>query len=115
MIELNYLEKILPVQSVAIKTFLKLLSPFAPHLTEELWSKLGEKKSIHLAPWPRLIRSASSPAATVKIVVQINGRTRDILETVPDLAEETIKKLALELAKIKRSEERRVGKECRSR
>ena len=101
MIELNYLEKILPVQSVAIKTFLKLLSPFAPHLTEELWSKLGEKKSIHLAPWPRLIRIASSPAAPVKIVVQINGRTRDILETVADLAEEKIKNLALERAKIK--------------
>lgn len=59
----------------ARETFLKLLAPFAPHLTEELWSKLGGRSSIHRAAWPRydelLVQEDVFP-----LVVQVNGRRR---------------------------------------
>ncbi|MBI2097115.1 MAG: leucine--tRNA ligase [Candidatus Sungbacteria bacterium] len=57
------------------KIFLKLLAPFAPHMTEELWSHLKEKGSIHKSAWPvfdpRLIREE-----TFELVVQVNGKMR---------------------------------------
>jgi leucyl-tRNA synthetase len=56
-------------------TFLQLLAPFAPHMTEELWSQLGHQDSIHTSSWPEyneqyLIQD------TVTIVVQVNGKVR---------------------------------------
>ncbi|NQT29812.1 MAG: leucine--tRNA ligase [Candidatus Saganbacteria bacterium] len=63
----------------AIKALLILLSPFAPHITDELWNKLGNKKSIHQEPWisydPALIKEDE-----LTIVVQVNGRMRDTIK-----------------------------------
>ncbi|MGI5839638.1 MAG: leucine--tRNA ligase [bacterium] len=60
----------------AVEKLLLLLAPFAPHLAEELWVRLGKKESIHRQVWPEY-----DPAAlvvdTVEIVVQINGRVRE--------------------------------------
>ncbi|MEK7209148.1 MAG: class I tRNA ligase family protein [Patescibacteria group bacterium] len=100
MILLNHFEKTPAIPLAVAKTFLKLLSPFAPHLAEEFWVKLSEKKSIHLAPWPHLIKTEPRWAAMVKIVVQINGKVRDILEAPAGLTEEKIKNLALGKEKI---------------
>ena len=85
-----------------IKTFLKLLAPFAPHLAEELWHKvLGNKKSIHLENWPKydpeLIKEN-----VVDIVIQINGKARDIMKVQRDLSEAEIRELALVSEKIKK-------------
>jgi leucyl-tRNA synthetase len=71
-----------------LKTFLQLLAPFAPHLAEELWSKLNPQPStlnpqpsLTYAPWP-----AFDPALlvedTLEIPVQVNGKLRDVI-TVP--------------------------------
>lgn len=60
------------------KTFLLLLSPFAPHLTEELWEKLGGKKSIHLQNWPSY-SSKNIQGETAEIIIQINGKVRDLM------------------------------------
>jgi len=57
------------------ETFVRILAPFAPHITEELWHALGNKKSVHLAPWPK-VNKKKLIADTVTIVVQINGKTR---------------------------------------
>lgn len=66
--------------------FLKLLAPFAPHVTDELWSMMGNnktgKKSIHLASWPTYDASKLQ-SSTFKIVVQINSKVRATL-TVSD-------------------------------
>ena len=85
-----------------IKTFLKLLAPFAPHLVEELWREvLGNKKSIHLEKWPEydpeLIKED-----VVDIVIQINGKARDIMKVKRDLSEVEIRELALASEKIKK-------------
>lgn len=70
----------------AIETALRLLAPFAPHVTEELWGVIGKEGSIHVADWP-----AHDPkllvATTVTIVVQVNGKVRGRIETASGSAE----------------------------
>ena len=58
-----------------LETFAILLSPFAPHIAEELWEKLGHKDSIERAPWPKADPKYLK-SDTIKIVVQINGKLR---------------------------------------
>ena len=58
------------------KKFLKILSPFAPFMTEEIWkNQLGEKDSIHMQPWPEVDESLLKES-TIIIPVQINGKVR---------------------------------------
>jgi leucyl-tRNA synthetase len=57
------------------EAFLKLLSPFAPHVTEEIWSNFGNKKSIHLSSWP-LYDAGMIEEDEVQITVQVNGKVR---------------------------------------
>jgi leucyl-tRNA synthetase/phosphoserine phosphatase len=55
--------------------FVRILAPFAPHITEELWALLKQKGSVHAAPWPKF-DPKKLVADTVTIAVQINGKTR---------------------------------------
>jgi leucyl-tRNA synthetase len=59
----------------AITTLVQLLAPFAPHITEELWSQLGLKDSIHISQWPGY-DEAYLTTDTETIVVQVNGKLR---------------------------------------
>jgi leucyl-tRNA synthetase len=86
MICLNEWEKEGNINKEDFKKFLQLLAPFAPHMTEELWQELGEKKSIHLSGWPKydpklLIED------TVTVVVQVNGKLRGTLSLPKDTTE----------------------------
>lgn len=76
------------------KKFLIILSPFAPHVTEELWSTLGEKKSIHLSAWPKWDESLMEDEE-IKIVVQINGKVRAEITIKTDETEDQVKEKAL--------------------
>ena len=76
------------------KKFLQILAPFAPHITEELWSMIGEKKSIHLSEWPKWDESLIVDTE-VKIMIQINGKVRSEVMTSVDAGEEDVKKQAL--------------------
>ena len=74
-----------------LATFITLLNPFAPHLTEEIWESLGGKGFLSLAPWPSYDEK-KTVAATVEIAVQVNGKLKGTV-TVPmdaenDVAEE---------------------------
>lgn len=75
MIFLNALEKEKVIARSTFELFLRLLAPFSPHVSEEFWMRLGNKKSIHAGRWPRydekLIESVQ-----VTIVIQVNGKTR---------------------------------------
>ncbi|HEY5600631.1 MAG TPA: leucine--tRNA ligase [Patescibacteria group bacterium] len=102
---LNYLSDKSKERQLAaeeVNNYLRLLAPFAPHLAEELWDKLGfsNGKSIHLANWPqfdpKLIQSEK-----VLIIVQINGKVRDKIEVEADLGEDELKRIALDSEKIK--------------
>jgi leucyl-tRNA synthetase len=67
----------------AAENFLKLLSPVTPHLTEELWHRLGQKTLIHQTDWPVVKVPQALQADTVTVVVQIQGKVRDKFDTAP--------------------------------
>ncbi len=79
MILLNAVEKNRSIGTKQWKAFLRVLAPFAPHLAEELWSELGEKKSIHKGAWPKY-EEKYLREESVKIAVQIDGKTRAEVE-----------------------------------
>jgi leucyl-tRNA synthetase len=62
-----------------VETFVKLLAPFAPHLAEELWSKLGHEGTLAYAPWPDC-DPAMTRKDTQEYVVQVNGKVRHRFE-----------------------------------
>jgi leucyl-tRNA synthetase len=82
-----------------IKIYIQLLSPFAPHLTEELWEILGEISSIHQSKWPeydetKLVQSK------IDYQIHINGKMRDIIAVSSDVAEQDIQDQALNSSKV---------------
>ena len=87
MILLNALEKEGSVSADVWKTFLKLLAPFAPHITEELWEKLGNTQSIHISPWP-VADASTLKMGNVTVGVQVNGKVRGTVTLSPEATEE---------------------------
>ncbi len=101
------------------ETFIKLLAPFAPHLAEEIWSRFFFKKSrirdsrsesgmvpsgyksVHLEKWPEYDEKYLQEEM-VDLVVQINGKTRAILNMARDLSEAKVKEIALSSEKVRR-------------
>ncbi len=81
--------------------FLKILSPFAPHLSEELWQKLGKKKSICLEQWPKYNKSLIQEG-NFTLVIQINGKTRDTLLAPINITQDLVLELALKQENIKK-------------
>lgn len=100
MILLNTLEKNGLNQS-DFKIFLQLLAPFAPHITDELWFKIGQKKSIHLASWP-LYDPKKLEANSLKIIIQVNNKNRDNLLVAKNTTEAEIKKQVLARPLVKK-------------
>ena len=94
MIAVNEATKLPRVPYTVISTMARLLSPFAPHIAEEMWETLGGEDSIANAPWPEF-----DPGKIVddvmKIPVQINGKLRGVIEVERGLGEEEIKNAAL--------------------
>jgi len=84
----------------AVKELLVLFSPFAPHIAEELWSEIGNKKSINLEKWPKHDDKLTKQES-VTIIVQINGKVRDKIEVSSGMPEEEVKKMCLAREKIK--------------
>ena len=82
-----------------LEGFLKLLSPIAPHLAEELWEKLGHNETITYENWP-VFDEAKTKEQLVTIVVQINGKVRDKIEVSAGLSQDEIKELALASPKV---------------
>ena len=78
------------------RPFIKLLSPFAPHLAEEIWEQMGSNESIAYEPWPELVEEYLK-SDTVEIPVQVNGKVRANITVPADKVKE--KEFVLELAK----------------
>ncbi|MBU2551680.1 MAG: leucine--tRNA ligase [Proteobacteria bacterium] len=72
---LNHIQKAQVRNRPVFETFLKLLSPFAPFLCEEMWNRMGRRSSIHLESWPEWVEDYATEQ-TVEYVVQINGKVR---------------------------------------
>lgn len=83
-----------------VEGLVKLLSPVVPHITEELWSKLGHVGSIAYAKWPTYDES-KLVEDVVEIIVQINGKVRQHLQVSKDASREELQALALNDERIK--------------
>jgi leucyl-tRNA synthetase len=101
MILVNEMEKATSISIEQYQILLQLLSPFAPHVTEELWADLGNKKSIFISKWPEFDPSKITET-TVKIMVQVNGKVRAEFESVSGARDDEVKNTALNMAEIKK-------------
>jgi leucyl-tRNA synthetase len=93
----------------ALRTFVTVLSPFAPHHAEEMWAAMGEEYSVHEQAWPGY-EEALIQAQEITLVIQVNGKLRDRIEVPADISEEAAKELALSSARVRPHLE---GKELR--
>jgi leucyl-tRNA synthetase len=84
----------------ALESLVMLLSPFTPHLAEEIWERTGHEGLLMRSAWP-----AYDPALardeTATIIVQVNGKLRDRFETAPGTAEAELEAAALALPKVR--------------
>lgn len=99
MILVNTLNKKDNISKKSYETLLKLLAPFAPYITEEIWFELGNKDSIHKEKWPTYEEEKIKKDSIV-IVVQVNGKVRDKFEINNGTDEEFIKSIALKREKV---------------
>jgi leucyl-tRNA synthetase len=93
MIFTNELTKAQQRPRAVIEPFVLLLSPFAPHVAEELWSVLGHQPSVSQQPWPTY-DPAMTVSERVTIPIQVNGRLRAKIEVSTDASREDIERLA---------------------
>ncbi len=84
----------------AVKAVILLISPFAPHLAEEMWQRLGNKESILKAEWPKF-EEKFLEEKVITIVIQINGKLRSKVEVPTDISEDKLKELVLADEKLK--------------
>jgi len=82
------------------ENFLKILAPFCPYITEELWSKLGYKTSIFKEKWPKYDEKLIKKDI-IELVIQVNGKVRDKIEVSAEISKEEAEKLALNNEKIR--------------
>ena len=93
-----YKEDVLPKKYA--EGFLQLLNPIAPHITEELWNKLGHTETIAYEPWPTYDEEKTK-SNTINLPIQINGKLRATIDIPVDEDEGKIKELAHEAVKEK--------------
>ncbi|MBR7833923.1 leucine--tRNA ligase [Actinospica durhamensis] len=90
----NHLTKLERVPRSSAEALVLAVAPFAPHLAEELWSRLGHEGSLAYAPFPQ-----ADPrflvADEVTCVIQVQGKVRDKIQVAPDITDEALKELAL--------------------
>jgi leucyl-tRNA synthetase len=85
----NLVEKEGGMTQESFKLFVRILAPFAPHITEELWRELGNESSIHLSNWPEYDES-KLVEHEVTIAVQINGKIKGSLTVSFDASQEDV-------------------------
>lgn len=101
MIFVNEMTKTRARPRAAIKPFIQVLAPFAPHIAEELWEKIGEKPFVSTAPWPAFDDKLAQ-SKTVTIAIQVGGKTRAKLDFEAGVDEATVVSRAKEVGFIKR-------------
>ncbi|TDC47829.1 leucine--tRNA ligase [Jiangella ureilytica] len=103
MIELNnHLTKLDTVPREAAEALVLMMAPVAPHVAEELWSRLGHPESLVREPFP-VADPVYLVEETVTCVVQVAGKVRDRLEVPPSISEDDLRALALESEAVQRS------------
>jgi leucyl-tRNA synthetase len=101
---LNVLQKLAPgeLNRFIVESYVTMLAPMAPYVTEEIWRALGHNESIHLSSWPTH-DAALAREDTVTVVVQINGKVRDRLTVEAGAEENAVRELALKSEAVLRN------------
>lgn len=98
---MNFLSNFTKIHIEVWKIYLKLLAPFAPFITEELWENLGEEYSIHLSEWPSYSENLGN-TQKVTIGVQVNGKLRSSIDIEMSAQENEVVEIALNLPNIQK-------------
>ena len=101
MIFINELYKAEKISRDIVNTFVLLLSPYAPHLSEELWQRLGNKQSLAFEKWPEYDELLTK-ASLVTVAFSVNGKVRSKKEVENDLPEKDLEQIALDDESIKK-------------
>lgn len=89
------------IAKAELAMMIKVLAPFAPFATEEMWSNLGEEFSVHVSEWPKF-EEKYLVSETVTLSVQINGKLRGTVEVSPEASEGEVKRIAEEQEKVQK-------------
>jgi leucyl-tRNA synthetase len=100
MILVNAMEREDQLSIVNCQLLITILSPFAPHLAEEIWSELGHADSIFKQPWPKYDPELARDEK-IELVLQVNGKVRDRIEVDAEIGEAEAIELALASEKMK--------------
>ncbi|MGN0749620.1 MAG: leucine--tRNA ligase [Treponema sp.] len=101
MIFINEISKLPEIPKAMWSDFVKVLSPYAPHLGEELWQKLGNSNTIAYEKWPVFSEDFARDDSKT-IVVMVNGKKRDTFDAPVDTDQETLKKMAFDCEAVKK-------------
>ena len=96
----NHLTPLTVRPKAVLEKFVLLLSPFAPHLGEELWARLGHANTLAYEAWPPF-DPALCVDATIEVPVQVNGKLRAKLTVAPDIGKEALEAAARADDKVK--------------
>lgn len=99
MIFVNHLTRQSVRPKSVIETFVLLLSPFAPHIAEELWQRLGHSESLAYAPWPTF-DEALCKENEIELAVQVLGKIKDKIVVPADADEAAIRQTAMASEKV---------------
>jgi len=83
-----------PVWDETVDIYLRMMAPVTPHITEELWNRLGKDYSIHTQSWPEVDLDAAADDQ-IALIVQVNGKLRDRIMVAADISESDAKAAAL--------------------
>jgi leucyl-tRNA synthetase len=99
MIFTNHVSKLDVKPKSALERFILILAPFAPHICEELWARLGHGDTLAYEAWPAYDEELTKEAE-IELAVQVNGKIRDKIVVSADATEEQIKEEALGSEKV---------------
>jgi len=97
---LNEFYKLKEIPQKAVEVFILLLAPFAPHLAEEIWQRLGFATSLAYEPWPSYDEKTAQ-RSKIEVAVQINGKIKDRFSVPADISKERLEAEALKLEKVR--------------
>jgi leucyl-tRNA synthetase len=98
MILVNHLMKLTVVPKAAVEKLVLVLAPFAPHISEELWEKLGHAESLAYESWPEYDEELIKEKE-IELAVQVNGKIKDKIVVAANADDEIIKAMAGKEAK----------------
>ena len=100
MTMVNEFSKAKKINKKEYETFIQLLNPFAPHITEEIWDKLGHKEQLAYTPWPKY-DEAKTVDEMIDLPIQVNGKLRANINIKKDEEQDIIKEQVHNEEKIK--------------